>query len=441
MNKNGFVRLEDIALREPPRYEHILFVLGVVLSSLSDWLSLGDNGMYLKACMLLCVGVSILYLFRVQNINRLKTCGFFLLIFFLPLVYVLVQSLCIWSVKTIEISYVSRGLQKMLFQCIAVVSVVAGIYMFREKAADYFFLGICIGNGLILILEFLKMGPGTALGNIEKYLYRVEIHDITFCMGLMILYYMFVKPRFGKRIAYILAGLFFFFVGLKRIALLSMAAAILLGFLLRKLKPRAQTILVASLSVGLILVSYLYVVAVTNGTVTEFLKQFDVDMAGRDKIYRYMTQYYTLSPGYTGYGFEYTVALLRGMRDSGTQIIHVTGVHNDILKQYIELGFFGFFAWMTFIFVAQPLIFKKKYGTEVMNMCMITNLYAWVTYMTDNTIYYFFMSMTLKIILMAVACREIERRERAGNGALKRKKAKRLTKEQLARFTVQNQEW
>ena len=431
MNNLEFKKYNPLKAKEPPLFLHILFISGVVLSALGDWIALGNKGMYLKVSMLFSIGAAIIYLFKEQNIKKLKFCGLFAIFFFIPLAFVLIESFGIWSGKAIESANITRGLQKMLFQSVTIVATLAGAYLFGSKTIDYYFIGLCIGNGLILILEFLNFGPINVLLNMGLYLYRIEIHDITFCMGLFMLYYIFVKPRFGNRWLYIALACFFFFVGLKRISLLSLGASIGLGFILYAINKKAQKWLIILLSILLIILGYLFIVIVTNGTFTQFMLENNIDMAGRDKIYRYMSQYYNLTPSYLGYGFEYTVALLRGMRDSGAQIIHVTGIHNDILKQYIELGFWGYFIWMTFTFLLQPLFYNKNFNSQAMVMCMITNLYAWCTYMTDNTIYYYFMSMTLRMILIAMACRAVEAKESTVLNVNNANKAIQLTDEQI----------
>ena len=434
MKNSEFIKYTPLLEKEPPKILCFLFVLGVTVSALGDCGSLGSSAMYLKVVMGLCVAASILYLFQVQNIKRLKLCGLFLIFFTIPIAFVLLESLGLWSGKTMEFSYVSRGVQKMVFQAVTIISAVAGAYMLKAKTIDYYFIGLSIGNGLILIIEFIKFGPTNVLTNFSGYLYKIEIHDITFCMGLFILYYIFVKPHIFNRITFIAIAAFFFYMGLKRIALLSIGLSVVIGFILLRLKPKAQKIFVIIVGVLLVVLGYAFIVIITNGTFTEIMNEYEVDMAGRDKIYKYMAQYYNLSPGYFGFGFEYTVSLLRAMKDSGTQIIHVTGIHNDILKQYIELGFIGYFTWMIFVFIVQPLFYSKKFGSKAMIICMITNIYAWCTYMTDNTIYYFFMSMTLRMMLISTACLSIENGTMQKISFTKKKLAKKLKLSQVKKL-------
>ncbi len=418
----------------PPLYLHILFIVGVVLSALGDFKGFGTKGMYLKVSMLFSICASLLYLLKMQDLKKLKACGFFLFFFSLPILFVIGYSMGIWSFKTIEMTYITRGVEKTIFQFVTIFSVVAGAYLFGSLVVDYFFIGICMGNALIMGLSFLKMGPGAALSNMPVFLRSIEIHDITFCMGLFCIYYFFNKPKYGSRYVYIAIAVFFFYMGLKRIALVSMGAAVMIGFVIKLFNNKNQQKLCIFISILLVVLAFLYVIVVSNGTFIAVMNDLGVDTQGRDRIYKYIKQYYEIGPQFTGYGFEYTVALLRNMRDTGEQVIKVTGIHNDFLKYYIELGFFGFFIWNIFTFVIQPLVFKKKFNKEAVLLCVLTNIYAWCTYLTDNTSYYFFMSMTLRAISIGMCFQFLEKREREKVNEDKTHFATHLTKEQIQKL-------
>ena len=76
------------------------------------------------------------------------------------------------------------------------------------------------------------------------YALQLEIHDLTFVFGQMILYYAVFAPSYyrqekRKRWLYLLLCCWFFLVGMKRIAIPAVVLFVLIALLLRKRKvPR-----------------------------------------------------------------------------------------------------------------------------------------------------------------------------------------------------------
>lgn len=413
MGKAKFVTIEDVLRRKVPRVYVVAYIGCIIVAVMSDWLVLAETGfgMYLKVFTLGGLALALLYMIFKSDYKHLKDVGWFGLVFSIPLLLVYLLSLWVWSTGAMEVMYISRGTQKMIFQAITVISVISGVWLFGAACMEYLSIGLFIAYGLIIGYEAVSYGiPGaiqealfTIMGNTEPcpFMIRIELHDVAFAMGIILIYYTMRKPKVGKQWMYIAAGGFFFLMGYKRIAIAALAVAVVVAFWIRRRKDRTVKAIVPIVGIALIFISFGFVIIITNGTFAEIMNQLDIEMSGRDRIYKYMAQFYEISPEYQGYGFEYTVALLRNMRAIGEEIIHVTGIHNDILKQYIEMGFWGFIVWMVYTYVFQMLLFGKRCGRDVMILCFIINLYAWITYMTDNTIYYFWLSTFMRCAIMS----------------------------------------
>lgn len=417
----NFTTVDEIRNPPIPKMYVILYVICIWAAGLSDWPKL-SFGMYLKVFSLGGLALALLRMFWKSDYRRVKVLGKFLLVFVAPLVFVYLLSLGLWSTKTMDASYITRGTEKIIYQFITVGVVIGGSYLFGSKAIDYTFYGLVAANTTIFLVMMVDYGIPEALmsimesvqemSNSHGFLYKIEIHDITFCMGLFVIYYLFEKRMVRKQWLHVAIAAFYFIIGFKRIAILAVIMAILVMLFLKKIKQKRVGPLIIIACVLIILVCFGYIYFITEGYWTEFMQERNIDMAGRNRIYKYMAQFYTIDPTFTGYGFEYTVALLRGMRASGTEVIHVTAIHCDILKQYIELGFWGYIIWMVYNYVFQAAWYKKCYGSKTMILFFAVSLYAWVTYMTDNTIYYFWLSMCLRFVMISYAFRQIEAKER-----------------------------
>ena len=89
----------------------------------------------------------------------------------------------------------------------------------------------------------------------------------------------------------------------------------------------------------------------------------------------------------------------------------ISSLHNDFLLLFIELGFFGFIAWM-----ASYTLLRVKYFSRGGNMrravttaCLL--LYMVIISMTDNTLHYPLIYMTTGVLTMGVGFDEEVRAE------------------------------
>ena len=95
-------------------------------------------------------------------------------------------------------------------------------------------------------------------------------------------------------------------------------------------------------------------------------------------------------------------------------------LHNDFMRVYIEMGFWGFFAWGWYTLIFQYNWIKSKFGLETVRLFFLCELYIFLTYMTDNTLFYFYTGTVLRLIPMCYAL-HLGNENSLGKGKLKRK--------------------
>lgn len=99
-----------------------------------------------------------------------------------------------------------------------------------------------------------------------------------------------------KRLIYAgLSGLFFF-LGLKRIALIGLVGVFLMGEFIRRRKPKAQSILIILISIGAIVICFGYVYLIQSGLFNEIVHALEIDTMGRDKLYAAFQEVYDFPP-------------------------------------------------------------------------------------------------------------------------------------------------
>lgn len=201
--------------------------------------------------------------------------------------------------------------------------------------------------------------------------------------------------------------LFLFFLGYKRIGMIGLVAAILFYVLMRKerigvLKASGLVMMLAILVYGIS-----YVVIVRSGLFVRICTELGVELMGRQNLYRYIKDYYHISPAFMGHGFgciEYILGHAGDIKVNNTYISRMTALHCDYLAMYIQMGMIGFLLWEICRFVDIPLS-CSRYGKECYLSALLTTLYLGITYMTDNTALYFLVCMVQFLIPAAFAAK------------------------------------
>ncbi|MBQ7519671.1 MAG: O-antigen ligase domain-containing protein, partial [Clostridia bacterium] len=179
------------------------------------------------------------------------------------------------------------------------------------------------------------------------------------------------------------------------------------------------------IAIGIILCLFfwVYLYLSRSGILVAFLESLGVDMMGRDVLWSLPNDYYELSIFWKGLGFEKVTELVNMWCDQGL-INRPYPLHNDILRTFIELGALGFTLWSGIHYILYPIFWKKKYDTETSLLYMAILAYMTVTYLTDNTAFYFWSCIGLRMIPMSYSYRIY--------GKEKRRRWKALTPQEAA---------
>ena len=404
--------------KETPLFIAFIAVACTVLAALGDWKVLNNAyGGLPKAIALGTIVCAFLNFLVTADFAKLKKAfGFFPIFLLLIAVYVLI-SMYIWITDFSQTSSISRAGQKILFQTITIIYAVFMCYLFEEKAVHYLFFSMCAANAAIMLLEMPKYGFVESIisvvkcivtfGEAEGFVRALEIHDITFLFGQFFIYYAMFASRdtkAEKRLKWcgVLLSFFFLLVGLKRSTLPAVLLVCVYVQLLRWMhRPRK---LILATGIGLFLFFYLYLYLTRSGILVSFLESLGINMMGRDVLWSLPNDYYKLSPLWKGLGFEGVTELVNMWYRQGL-INRAYPLHNDILKIFIELGALGFTLWAGINYIVYPNYWMKKHDTETSLLYMAILAYMTVTYLTDNTAFYFWCSIGLRLIPMSYCYR------------------------------------
>lgn len=190
----------------------------------------------------------------------------------------------------------------------------------------------------------------------------LEVHNLTYILGLFFLYYITssdYSKKTKKNICLILAVAIF--LGNKRALYLGMAVSALTYYLFHKFDGKRIKLLKFLLLVYII-VAFGYIFMIKYGVFEAIMTMLNIKTNSRLIFWNYFNPIYELSPSYLGRGLAYTSNVmntelfLRSNRiSSGTEL------HNDILRAYIGWGFMPFVCYFfNFIYLQTSKIIKQK---------------------------------------------------------------------------------
>ena len=404
--------------KECPAFVAFLAVVCTVLAGLGDWKVLNNAfGGLPKAIVLGTILCAFLNFLVAADFAKLrKAMGYFPIFLILIAVYSLV-SMYIWITDFSKVASISRAGQKILFQTITIIYAVFMCYLFEDRAINYLFFGMCATNTAIILLEMPKYGIKESIasvvtclvtfGEAEGFVRALEIHDITFLFGQFFIYYVMFAPKSTaseKRLrrAGMILSLFFILLGLKRSTLPAVLLVCMYVKLLRITGKPMKFILATG--IALFLFFYLYLYLTRSGILVAFLESLGIDMMGRDVLWSLPNDYYKLSPFWKGLGFEGVTDLVNKWYKEGL-INRAYPLHNDILKVFIELGALGFTLWAGINYILYPAYWMMRHNTETGLLYMAILSYMTVTYLTDNTAFYFWSCIGLRLIPMSYSYR------------------------------------
>ena len=404
--------------KECPAFIIFLVVACTFFAGLGDWKVLNNAyGGLPKAIVLGAIVCAFLYFLVSADFGKLRKAMSFFPIFLIPIAVYTVVSMYIWVTDFSQVASIGRAWEKILFQTITIIYAVFMCYLLEERAANYLFFSMCAVNTAIMLLEMPKYGIAESIssvvtcivtfGEAEGFVRALEIHDITFLFGQFFVYYMMFAPKSSKsekriRRCGIFLSLFFILLGLKRGTLPAVLIVCIYVKVLRLFKKPEKLIMATGISMALFFYFYLYLTR--SGLLVTFLESHGVDMMGRDVLWSLPNKYYELSPFWKGLGFESVTELVNQWYQEGL-INRAYPLHNDILKIFIELGAPGFTLWAIINYVMFPAYWMKRHDTQTGMLYMAILLYMTATYLTDNTAFYFWCSIGLRLIPISYSYR------------------------------------
>lgn len=327
--------------------------------------------------------------------NFIKFTSFDFRLFILVYILCVAQALFYFLFFNMEFKYASRGISTSLTLIIQIYLCYKMIKYFKVEAFSVYFDGLVLSYSVNIIYALSVFGFGPVLnaffsifsGDIESAGSETDAileqsHSILLIMPFISVIYLayFItskeKVYFKRMIIAIVISL----LAYKRIAI---GAACLIFFFCCFKRYYSRKLIVAS---GVVIISLLmlYVYAIKAGYVFAFTESHDINLQYRDVIWSRIDNLYTFNTGFMGRGWDFVTKYLQ----DNNQVLFgnsLGGIHNDILKIYIDFGFWGTIVFFSIFLIYIPIKLKNRSASF---MFWLGQVYLIIIYLTDNAMIY-----------------------------------------------------
>lgn len=341
----------------------------------------------------------------------------------LPCVLPFFFSAVIWVVSGADSTQIANGTGMVIPQITSVLIAAATLYLFGGKGLWYCLGAMCIANFLRVLVVVWQGGIGEFLMEFYALLAsfsvengplmeQLEINDLTFAFGPFLIYLLLKRKEVSHFLFWMLAVSLLFLIGLKRIAVLAVLVSFVVVWIVRLLPEKAARQTALCIAVGMMAVSFLYIVGIRYGLFQYIEEYLGIDTKGRVTMFLNLEPYYDISITYMGrgIGFERYVDWASGVRYKMPQRT-LMQIHNDFLRMYLNIGFVGYWVWIwSYMIVRMRYWFRqdgKNAGCVFLGIC----IYCFVLYATDNTIYYPYTMIACALVPMSCHLDTLAKRE------------------------------
>lgn len=302
-----------------------------------------------------------------------------------PWMVILIYSLAIQILGSYSSDYIKHSIMLCGRMMLYIVFLFSAYDSFRIKTPQYLLYACIVSYFPSIIKHFLSFGlyNGIAVlfsSNAAFQSLELEVHGLTYIFAMIAAFYFYRWIFEGKdenRKLFIISSIFVF-LGLKRIAIAALAGSVVIILLLKTIcssKRRLKFVLKGALI--MCPVAILFVWMIHDGIFEMIMNKYGVNVMGRFKFWSYFRDMYSISPSFLGRGISYSH---RAMAKAG---LYSTGLHNDVLGIYMNLGFFGsILYWFWYFYYRAKKI--GKFSKDGAVFCVIVSLEFFIIFMVCN---------------------------------------------------------
>lgn len=367
------------------------------------------NYSYLGCIVIILIGTGIFL--TVPDVDNFLVYLKRALVYITPYLLITVISLAIWIFNFTSIRQMIAGFFQPVYILLITFAMCFMAFFLREKLVGYLFWGMTFVFGMAMIEQIQEVGISEF--GYELYVMitswasetlpsmkSLENMGLAHCYALFLTYFL-LKMKKGNRIRMIIklvACLFCFLVGFKRSSIIAVTVGVICGIVLRRLKKKEQKKLFVNCIIGIfVFFAIAYVPFIKYGVFDKVVDFMNINTSHRNEVYDIYSEYYEYNPTYFGRGIGW---VQRNMIDNRGNDVLLTSydTHNEYMKYYIELGFWGYLVWIVAYF---PWISKKliTYQNKEQDSIVLGEMVIMVLLFVTEPLFF---SFPLPLVLSAI---------------------------------------
>lgn len=397
---------QDITMNKKTNYNGVVYILTMTIAFTTRYgdISLGwHHQIFIGAFW---IAFALLQMAKNRfKYKENKEIIFFLKLYLIPHLVIHLYTIFLMAIGKVNWSYFSTNVTVYVPTTLAIMS----IYLFKNKAIVYNLIALILSWSLSVTVSTIWKGPAIFVHAIlQAYvnplddfggltLNYLELHDLVLAVGYIIVFYIFLNSKFTKKsFTYVAIMIIIMTLGMKRISLVGLALAIIVNLLIKRERENKQyRFCLLAGSVGFLL-CYAWIYVFSSSEIYALLSSHGINMMGRQYYYSTILKYSEFSPTFIGIGRNVVTKILQGE----LSYMRVEGVHSDIIKMYVEVGFIMFGLWLWYLLIHMTKEYKKVFGNKAAVVYFGVLIYTFSLYLTDNVETYF-ISQLISIVLPA----------------------------------------
>lgn len=284
--------------------------------------------------------------------------------------------------------------------------IAAIIFLYGDDAINLVCNGLLLEYVVEILVGISRVGVSALFEHIKDplntYESIFEVHDIGFALFLFLIYYLLHDANSHK--CKIIMLVFVEYLIMKRIALVGMVISLFAYGLLCLINKSKERISYRVIFYALFIVACAYLFFIANPDFKNLM--MNAGIYNRFLLVDAMSQYYKFSLGFWGQGYGFVSLVIPNASIAGVQ--GIAALHNDILKDYIELGFIGFFLIYYYLFVHMPMKIFGTIKSKNVKILIALMIYLLVTLFTDNVFEYIAFMGAFMVILASLKIEDEE---------------------------------
>jgi len=147
-----------------------------------------------------------------------------------------------------------------------------------------------------------------------------------------------------------------------------------------------------------------YVWLIDSGFMNYMEQRWGINLMGRANMLALVDRLYHFGLDFMGHGVGYLQEYIVSIRG--------TGLHNDIVTMYVDIGFWGLILWGITLFPMRAGFLAKRGGVHEAVLSFCYGIYLIVTAMTDNTLNYIHVTAAITVLTAARQLEEPQKTEK-----------------------------